>query len=193
MKYSLCICSRESDSVHCKTLVSLLLNLTLISGNIYACHSKRNKSKGKLAGTCWRNMQVPYYKKHDVRIEKDLNHNYMGMNFNIMNMHNKLHWISSVAALEVVFPRMLLATHRYSPLSTLLTFVIVNCLLSAAKLILELIDVFTGYPSLVHNIVGTGFAVALQDNVTLFPSVSAPLRGWTVISGWSVTIKQSFL
>ena len=72
---------------------------------------------------------------------------------------------------------MLLATHRYSPLSTLLTFVIVNCLLSAAKLILELIDVFTGYPSLVHNIVGTGFAVASQDNVTLFPSVSAPLRG----------------
>jgi len=44
-------------------------------------------------------------------------------------------------------------------------------------MILELMVVFTGDPFLVHDIVGTGFAVALQDNVTLSPSVFARLRG----------------
>ena len=85
--------------------------------------------------------------------------------------------ISNAAALEVAFPRMLLATHRYSPLSTLFTFVIVNCFLSAEKLILELIVVFKGYPFLVHDIAGSGFAVASQGNVTFPPSSLATLLG----------------
>jgi len=49
--------------------------------------------------------------------------------------------------------------------------------LSSEKLILELIVVFTGDPSLVHDIVGTGFPEALQDNVKLSPSVVTTLPG----------------
>ena len=84
-----------------------------------------------------------------------------------------LHRIFTVEALEVSFPTLLLATHWYSPLSVLFTFVMVSCLLSADKLILELL--LTGDPSFVHDIVGTGFPVALQDKVTLPPSVFVTL------------------
>ena len=54
-------------------------------------------------------------------------------------------------------------------LSVLFTFVIVSCLLSVDKLILELLLI--GDPSLVHDIFGTGFSVVLQDKVRLPPSV----------------------
>ena len=80
-----------------------------------------------------------------------------------------LHWIFSVAPLEVSFPILLFATHRYSPLSVLLTLVIVSFMLSSDKLILELLLIRDS--SLVHDIVGPGFPVALQDKVTLSPSV----------------------
>ena len=80
-----------------------------------------------------------------------------------------LHCTNKSAALEVSLPTLLLATHRYSPLSVLLTFVIVNCFLSSEKLILALL--FTGDPPLVHDIVGTGFPSTLQDKVTLSPSI----------------------
>ena len=79
-----------------------------------------------------------------------------------------LHWISNEAALEVSFPSLLFATQRYSPLSDLLTSVIVNFWFSAEKLILGLLLI--GDPSLVHEIVGTGFPSALQDKVKLLPS-----------------------
>jgi len=49
--------------------------------------------------------------------------------------------------------------------------------LSSEKLILELVVVFTGDPPLVHDIVGTGFEEALQDNVTLSPSLVSTLPG----------------
>ena len=81
-----------------------------------------------------------------------------------------LHWISNEAALEVSFPSLLCATQRYSPLSVLLTSFIVNCWFSAEKLILGLLLI--GDPSLVHEIVGTGFPSALQDKVKLLPSGS---------------------
>ena len=84
-----------------------------------------------------------------------------------------LHCTSSVAGLEVTFPTLLFATHRYSPLSVLLTILIVNSLLSAPKLILRTLLVNTE-PFLVHVIVGTGFPLALQDKVTLSPSVTGP-------------------
>ena len=84
-----------------------------------------------------------------------------------------LHFTSSVAALEVTFPTLLFATHRYSPLSVLLTIVIVISLLSAPKLILRTLLVNTE-PFLVHVIVGTGFPLALQEKVTLLPSVTGP-------------------
>ena len=64
--------------------------------------------------------------------------------------------------------------------------------MSSEKLILEELSlVSTGDPSLVHDIVATGFADALQDNVTFSPSVFSAPRGWAVIAGLSVTIKQS--
>jgi len=50
----------------------------------------------------------------------------------------------------------------------------VNCVLFAEKLILE---ESTGDPSLVHDIVGTGLPVALQDKVRLSPSVFSTLPG----------------
>ena len=101
-------------------------------------------------------------------------------NINAKNSHFNtvdLHWIFSVAKLEVSFPRVLLATHRYSPLSVLFTLVIVSCLLCCCldKLILELL--FIGDPSFVHDIVGAGFPVALQDKVKISPSVVVTLRG----------------
>ena len=71
--------------------------------------------------------------------------------------------------LVVSFPRLLLATNRYSPLSVLFTFVIVSCLLSAEKLILELLLI--GNPPLIHDIVDAGFPVALPLKVTFSPSV----------------------
>ncbi len=102
-----------------------------------------------------------------------------------------LHCISSVAASDVAFPTLLFATHRYSPLSVLLTFVIVSCLLSAEKLILDVLLVSKGNPFLVHDIVGTGFPSALQDKLTLSPSTFVSLWGSAVILGWSVILKQA--
>ena len=84
--------------------------------------------------------------------------------------------MSNLAALDVSCPSWLLATHWYSPLSVLLTFVIVNCFLSAENQILEeLWLVSTGNLFLVHDTVAIGFAVLLQDQVTLSPSVFATL------------------
>ena len=91
----------------------------------------------------------------------------------LKTMHS--HFTSTSAALEVSFPTLLLATHRYSPLSVLFTFVIANCLLSSDKLILEFLLI--GDPSLVHDIVGTGFPVALQDKATLSFSVIVTFLG----------------
>ena len=87
-----------------------------------------------------------------------------------------------MAASEVVsFPTLLLATHRYCPLSALLTLVIVNVLLSAPKLILESPLVLLRDPSLVHDIVGAGSPVALQEKVTLAPSLAVTFCGCSVI------------
>ena len=81
-----------------------------------------------------------------------------------------LHCTSNLAASEILLPTLFLATHRYSPLSVLFTFIIVNFLLSSEKLILAL--VVTRDPFVVHDIVSTGSPVALQDKVTLSPSLT---------------------
>ena len=87
-----------------------------------------------------------------------------------------------MAASEVVsFLTLLLATHLYCPLSALLTLVIVNLLLSSPKLILESPLVLIKDPPLVHDIVGAGFPVALQEKVTLVPSLAATFCGCSVI------------
>lgn len=91
--------------------------------------------------------------------------------------------MSTEEVLDVSFPRLLLAAHRYSPLSVLCTFVIVKCFLSAEKLILELWFLSKGDPCLVHDIVGTGFPVTLQVKVRLSPSAFVSLEGFTVILG----------
>ena len=91
--------------------------------------------------------------------------------------------MSTEEALDVSFPKLFLATQRYSPLSVLCTFVIVNCFLSAEKLILELRFLSKGDPFLVHDMIGTGFPVTLQDKVMLSPSVFMSLNGCEVILG----------
>ena len=83
-----------------------------------------------------------------------------------------LHFTSSVTALDLTVPISLFATHLYSPLSVLLTFVIVNCLFCNDKVILGLAFVFTSVPSLVHEKVGAGFPLALQEKTVLFPSLT---------------------
>ena len=85
---------------------------------------------------------------------------------------------------EVSFPTLFLATHRYSPLSVLLVFVIVNNLLSCEKLILE--SLLMGNSSLTQDIDGSGFPVALQDRVIFSPSIGVFPSGWMVIKGSSV-------
>ena len=84
---------------------------------------------------------------------------------------NHSHWTSRLAGLEEVPPFVLFATHRYCPLSALLTLNMINVLLSSPKLILESSLVLKMDSSLVHDIVGAGFPVALQDKVTLLPSI----------------------
>lgn len=80
-----------------------------------------------------------------------------------------LHCTSSEAPLEVAFPMMLFATHRYSPLSLLFTSVIVK-FFSDKILILELLLVSMGDPFLVHDISGAGIPSASQGKITTPPS-----------------------
>ena len=78
-------------------------------------------------------------------------------------------------------PTLLVATHLYSPLSVLLTFVMLSCLLSADKLILSL--AVTADPSLVQENVGSGMPFASLEKVTLDPCTSVSLCGSVVNSG----------
>ena len=74
--------------------------------------------------------------------------------------------------------KLFVATQMYSPLSPLITFVMVNVLLFSLKVILEV--VFTTEPSLVHEYVGAGLPTALQVKVTFSPSVFALFYGWVL-------------
>ena len=67
-------------------------------------------------------------------------------------------------------PTLLAATHLYSPLSVLLTFVILRFLLSADKLIL--LSAVTADPSLVQENVGSGTPFASLERATLDPCTS---------------------
>ena len=78
---------------------------------------------------------------------------------------------------------LLAATQWYFPLSVLYTFIIVNLLLSAEQLILELLPIEC--PSFFHDIAGNGFPVALQYKVLFFPSFTLSLEGSVIISGSS--------
>lgn len=76
----------------------------------------------------------------------------------------------NVATKDVTLSTSLLATHLYSPLSILFTFVTVSCLLSGDKLILGLAVTFFAIQFMVHERLGTGTSVATQEKVTLDPS-----------------------
>ena len=76
---------------------------------------------------------------------------------------------------------LFVATQIYSPLSPLITFVIVNVLLFSLKVILEV--VFTTEPSFVHENVGAGLPTALQVKVTFSPSVFVSFCGCLSNSG----------
>ena len=84
-----------------------------------------------------------------------------------------LHCTFNVALLEDATWLILLeATHMYSPLSLLFTFVMVSCLLNADKLILGFAVVFIADPLLIHDRLGSGLPYASHEKVTLDPSVS---------------------
>ena len=91
---------------------------------------------------------------------------------------------TSTLEFEVLFPTPFLASHWYSPLSVLLTFVIVNRLLSCEMPIRELL--LMGDPSLIQDIDGSGFPVALQNRVIFSPSMGVFPSGRVVIKGSSV-------
>ena len=93
-----------------------------------------------------------------------------------------------MAIFEEAFPTSLWATHRYFPLSDLFTFVIVNSLLSAKKLIL--LPLLTRFPSFDQESTGSGFPVALQVNVTFLPSVVVSFCCWVAISGRSANFQK---
>ena len=76
----------------------------------------------------------------------------------------------NVAALVLTVPTLLAATHLYSPLSVLFTFVMHSSLLTADKLIL--LSAVTTDPSLVQENVGSGMPFALLEKVTLDPCSS---------------------
>ena len=97
-----------------------------------------------------------------------------------------LQCMSNLATSEVSLPTLFSAIHRYSPLSVLLALVMVNCVLFAEKLILELSLVFTGDPFIVHEIVSTGLPIVSQDRVIFSPSVTISPCGCAVIDGFSV-------
>ena len=67
-------------------------------------------------------------------------------------------------------PTLFVATHLYSPLSVLFTFVILSCLLSADKLILSL--AVTADPFLVQEYVGSGTPIASPEKVASDPCTS---------------------
>ena len=81
-----------------------------------------------------------------------------------------LHWTLSTLALEEIFPRLFCATHRYSPLSVLLKFIIFSCLSPFLRKILEFPLVFSGDPFMVHDTVGVGCPSTIQDIFTAVPS-----------------------
>ena len=104
-----------------------------------------------------------------------------------------LHCMSNLATSEVSLPTLFFATHRYSPLSVLLTLVMFNCVLFVEKLILKSSLVFTGDPFSVHEIVSTGLPTASQDRVIFSPSVTIYPCGWTVIDGFSVKKQRKIM
>ena len=66
-------------------------------------------------------------------------------------------------------PTLLVATHRYSPLSVLFTFLMLSSLLSTDKLTLSL--AVTADPSLVQENVGSGMPFASLEKFILTPSL----------------------
>ena len=90
---------------------------------------------------------------------------------NVVQQVNYLHSTVSVAEFEVLFPKLLLATHVYCPSSFLLTLVMVNCVPSSEILTLESAPAFIFVSSLYQLIVGFGFPVALHDRNAFSPSV----------------------
>ena len=91
-----------------------------------------------------------------------------------------LHSTDTKAALDVSFPTLLLATHLYSPVFTLLTFVIIKCRLSS-----ESLEVVTSDPLNFHVIVRE-LPEELQNNVTFSPSLTVTVSGCSLVEGFSV-------
>ena len=76
----------------------------------------------------------------------------------------------NVAIKDVTLSTLLLATHLYSPLSVLFTFVTVSCWPSAVEQILGLAVEFIAVPFMVHERLGSGTPLAIHEKVTLDPS-----------------------
>ena len=94
----------------------------------------------------------------------------------------------NVAALDLTVPTLLAATHMYSPLSVLFTFVRLSCLLSAEKLIL--LSAVTADPSLVQENVGSGMPFASIKKATLDPCIEVLPCGCAMNSGGTVIRKK---
>ena len=102
-----------------------------------------------------------------------------------------LHSTSRKVVLDVSFPTSLLATHLYSPLFTLLTFVIIKCRLPSVKLILESPEVVTSAPLNFH-VIFRELPEELQNNVTFSPSLTVRVSGCNLVEGFSVREQKYF-
>lgn len=81
-----------------------------------------------------------------------------------------LHWTLSALGLEETFPRLLCATHWYSPLSVLSKLIIVSCSFKLLRETLEFLLVFSGEPFTVQDTVGVGLPSTKHDKDTSVPS-----------------------
>ena len=105
---------------------------------------------------------------------------------NVLKQVNYLHSTVSVAEFEVLFAKLLLATHVYCPSSFLLTLVMVNSVPSSEILTLESAPAFIFVSSLYQLIVGFGFPVVLHDRDVFSPSFVVWICGWVENCGPSV-------
>ena len=96
---------------------------------------------------------------------------------------------TNAAALDVSVPILLLATHRYLPVSSILTPLITSWLSTVVRFVRTFWLNGNKLPSFVQFIAGAGSPLTAQLNVTLDPICALWLTGALIIVGFRPSIK----